>query len=199
MATDSALAKVDSFLWGSRADENEFLGRRPRQRGYTDACPAWSGGSWVGGEGHLSDLSVGDPPLLLVVPDRLGVLDRHPVLVVSRGDRPPHGRIHAGGDREPGTTGAGRGDDVVVVVRGLCRCPGYADLGCEAPGGGRRHRDEVGIITDSPGMQGAGRRGGIDRHGCPWVWCHKDAGQRSTARLCRGPALPTHRRAHHAH
>src|SRR5450759_4772732 len=81
----------------------------------TDVLTVAAGGER--GEGDLGDLGVGDPPVLVLVVDRVGVLDTHPPVVGDLGDRPGHGGVHAGGDGEPGPTGARRGDTVVVVVR----------------------------------------------------------------------------------
>src|SRR5674476_549584 len=57
------------------------------------------------GESDLGDLRVGDPAVLVLVVDRVGVLDSDPRVVGDLGDRPGHGGVHAGGDREPGPTG----------------------------------------------------------------------------------------------
>src|SRR5665647_1359838 len=65
----------------------------------------------------LGDLGVGHPALFFLVVDRVRVLDAHPGVVGDLGDRPGHGGVHAGGDGEPGPTGARGGDHVVVVVR----------------------------------------------------------------------------------
>lgn len=69
------------------------------------------------GEADLGDLGVGDPALTCLVPDRLGVADRGPVVVGDRGDRANHGRVHPGGDREVRPAAAGGGDHVVGVER----------------------------------------------------------------------------------
>ena len=68
------------------------------------------------GEPDFGDLGVGDPPLLVLVVDRVRVPDRHPGLLVDAGDRLDHGRGEPGGDREPGPGAAAGGDDVVAVV-----------------------------------------------------------------------------------
>ncbi len=57
----------------------------------------------------LGDLGVGDPPLLGFLPDRVGILDRGPRLLVDGGDRGLHRPVLPGGDREtgPGTARVG--------------------------------------------------------------------------------------------
>ncbi len=52
--------------------------------------------------GDFGDFGVGHPPLLVLVEDRVRILDRHPGLLVDAGDRRHHGRSQPGGDREPG-------------------------------------------------------------------------------------------------
>jgi len=79
----------------------------------------------------LGDLSVADPPLLIVVEDCVGVLDRCPGFLVDAGDGLADGLVLAGGDREAGVLSQG-GDDHVVAVVGRVRpqhqCSGRASL-----------------------------------------------------------------------
>ena len=63
------------------------------------------------------DLGVGDPALLVVVPDRLRVADTHPGVIGDLPDRAADLGVHPGGDREPGPAAAARGDGGGVVER----------------------------------------------------------------------------------
>jgi hypothetical protein len=58
------------------------------------------------GEPDLGDLGVGHQALFLLVPDRVGVVDRGPRLVGDGGDRAGQRRREAGSDREPGPAAA---------------------------------------------------------------------------------------------
>ena len=72
------------------------------------------------GERDVVDLGyfrVRDPPLLVLVVDRVGVADRDLRGLLDARDRPHHSRVVAGGHRKARATAAGRGDDVVVVER----------------------------------------------------------------------------------
>ena len=101
------------------------------------------------GEGDLGDLGVGDEPLLVVVPDGVRVLDRGPCRLGNARDRCGDSGIHPGGDREPGATAAGRGDNVVGVVRAVS-----ADG--DQPAAATRLRGDQGV-GDQPG----GAPGGV--------------------------------------
>ena len=70
-----------------------------------------------GGVAGLGDLRVGDPPLFVLVPDRLGVADGHPRVLADGGDGAFDGCVHAHGDREPGPGPPAGPDHLLGVER----------------------------------------------------------------------------------
>ena len=69
------------------------------------------------GECHLGDFGVRNQVLFVFVPDRIRVVDRGLCRLLDPRDRFNDNGVHPCGDREPGPSAAGRGDDVVSVVR----------------------------------------------------------------------------------
>ena len=78
--------------------------------------------------------------MLVLIPDRLGVLDPHPLSLGDPGDGGHHARVHPRGDGEVGLRPAQRGDDVVLVERTV-GAPGDLPADPGPPGGGHRLGD----------------------------------------------------------
>lgn len=68
-----------------------------------------------GGVGDFGDLRIGAPPLLGLLPDRFGLLDRHPLLLGDAGDRGDHRGVRTCGDGKCALPRRNRGDHVVLL------------------------------------------------------------------------------------
>src|SRR6266511_5720776 len=98
-----------------------LAGARPRVQAFDPAHDQPGGdrmaGAFEGGVYGFGDLRVGDPPLLVLVPDRLRIANVDPPV---GGDALTGGadlRVDAGSDREPGTIAPARPDDLLGVER----------------------------------------------------------------------------------
>ena len=123
------------------------------------------------GEADLGDLGSGDPRVGGLVEDRVGVGDRRPGVLGNAGDGFGDLRVQPDSDRHLRPGPYRRGHRGVSVERGLCRGPGYADVGARSVAWGGDRPAEVGIIRELRGKRGVGRRAGSDRLGCRWAWC----------------------------
>jgi hypothetical protein len=103
------------------------------------------------GQRRLGDLGVRHPPLLVVIPEGVGVADRGPRVVGNGGDGLDHGGGEASGDREPGPRTPAGGDDVVAVV------------GRVRPHQHRRGRAAANDGGQGIGEQPGGAAGGVGR------------------------------------
>jgi len=110
------------------------------------------------GERDFSDVCPRDPHVCLFVVEGVGVIDRCPRIVVDRFAHSFDGGGQAHCDRHIGACGERGADARVAVERGLCRGPGYADVGARSVAWGGDRPAEVGIVRELRGRRGVGRR-----------------------------------------
>ena len=133
--------------------------------------PSPAGGSGAARAGcgfGIARLGVGDPALLVVVPDGVRVADRGPRGLVDTADSCQDAGVQARGHREPGATAADGADRLVVVERRV-RAHDHQPCGTGLPGGHRRVGDEP-VRTLGRNRRPFAQPGGGDLPAPPTVW-----------------------------
>jgi len=130
------------------------------------------------GVGDLGDLGIADPALLVLVEDRIDVLDRRPGIRLDAGDRGADGPVLPGGDREACLLPQGGGDHLGAVERRVR--PQH-----QQPARARLVRRDQGV-----GDEAAGASGAIGRSlAQPGSGDHRRRGRRGDDRQQRVQAL----------